>query len=59
MSSPANVRIRIEQARSKLHKLHMQYGGLAHPEVLRQSVVLDELLNVYDQAYRMKKRPPA
>ncbi|WP_340026224.1 aspartyl-phosphate phosphatase Spo0E family protein [Paenibacillus sp. FSL K6-1096] len=59
MSSPASVRIRIEQARSMLHKLHIQYGGLNHPEVLRQSVVLDELLNAYDSAYRMKKRPPA
>ncbi|MEK3718045.1 aspartyl-phosphate phosphatase Spo0E family protein [Paenibacillus sp. FSL R7-0333] len=59
MHSPAIVRIRIEQARSKLHKLHIQYGGFNHPEVLRQSVVLDELLNAYDNAYRMNKRPPA
>ncbi|ETT56527.1 MULTISPECIES: aspartyl-phosphate phosphatase Spo0E family protein [unclassified Paenibacillus] len=59
MHSPAIVRIRIEQARSKLHKLHIQYGGLNHPEVLRQSVVLDELLNTYDNAYRTNKRPPA
>lgn len=42
MHSPAIVRIRIEQARSKLHTLHIQYGGFNHPEVLRQSVVLDE-----------------
>ncbi|MEK4003973.1 aspartyl-phosphate phosphatase Spo0E family protein [Paenibacillus sp. FSL H3-0333] len=59
MHSPAIVRIRIEQARSKLHKLHIQYGGFNHPQVLRQSVVLDELLNAYDNAYRMNKRPPA
>lgn len=59
MHSPAIVRIRIEQARSKLHTLHIQYGGFNHPEVLRQSVVLDELLNAYDNAYRMSKRPPA
>ncbi|MEK3790794.1 aspartyl-phosphate phosphatase Spo0E family protein [Paenibacillus sp. FSL R7-0204] len=59
MHSPAIVRIRIEQARIKLHKLHIQYGSLNHPEVLRQSIVLDELLNTYDNAYRMNKRPPA
>ncbi|WP_341346124.1 aspartyl-phosphate phosphatase Spo0E family protein [Paenibacillus sp. FSL H3-0469] len=59
MHSPAIVRIRIEQARSMLHKLHIQYGGFNHPEVLRQSVVLDELLNAYDNAYRMNKRPTA
>ncbi|AIQ61351.1 Spo0E family sporulation regulatory protein-aspartic acid phosphatase [Paenibacillus sp. LMG 31459] len=59
MYSPASVRIRIERARSKLHQLQVQYGGLCHPEVLRQSVVLDELLNSYDNTYRMKKRPPA
>ncbi|MEK4519725.1 aspartyl-phosphate phosphatase Spo0E family protein [Paenibacillus sp. FSL H8-0122] len=59
MHSPAIVRIRIEQARSKLYTLHIQYGGFNHPEVLRQSVVLDELLNAYDNAYRMNKRPPA
>lgn len=59
MHSPAIVRIRIERARSKLYKLHSQYGGFDHPVVLRQSIVLDELLNAYDNAYRMMTRPPA
>lgn len=61
MYSPASVRIRIERARNKLHKLQIQYGGFNHPEVLRQSVVLDELLNTYDHSYRdrMNKRPTA
>lgn len=59
MYSPASVRIRIERARSKLHKLQVQYGGFGHPKVIRQSVVLDELLNSYYNTYRMKKRPPA
>lgn len=59
MYSPASIRIRIERARSKLHQLQTQYGGFGHPDVLRQSVVLDELLNTYTNNYRMEKRPPA
>ncbi|WNS42596.1 aspartyl-phosphate phosphatase Spo0E family protein [Paenibacillus sp. MMS20-IR301] len=59
MYNPASVRIRIERARSRLHQLQTRHGGFGHPEVLRQSVVLDELLNTYDNVYRIKKRPPA
>ncbi|MHA6532651.1 aspartyl-phosphate phosphatase Spo0E family protein [Paenibacillus sp. BAC0078] len=47
MSNTVFIRIRIERARRKLYRMHMQYGGFSHPEVLRQSVELDKLLNSY------------
>ncbi|GAA0135056.1 hypothetical protein YSY43_18960 [Paenibacillus sp. YSY-4.3] len=40
---------RIEEARQKLHRLELLYGGLQHPKVLEQSILLDELINKYNR----------
>ncbi|PYE48884.1 aspartyl-phosphate phosphatase Spo0E family protein [Paenibacillus barcinonensis] len=43
------LKSQIEEARQLLHQVHLQYGSLLHPEVIRQSVVLDALLNQYNR----------
>lgn len=40
---------RIEEARKRLHSLELLYGGLQHPKVLEQSIILDELINKYNR----------
>ncbi|MGG4555403.1 MULTISPECIES: aspartyl-phosphate phosphatase Spo0E family protein [Paenibacillus] len=40
---------RIEEARQRLHSLELLYGGLQHPKVLEQSIILDELINKYNR----------
>lgn len=40
---------RIEQARHKLNTLEQQYD-LCHPAVLRQSMLLDELINEFNRS---------
>ncbi|OKP71450.1 hypothetical protein A3842_23505 [Paenibacillus sp. P3E] len=37
---------RIEQARKEMHTLALEHG-IRHPQVLRQSVKLDALINEY------------
>ncbi|MGQ8873184.1 aspartyl-phosphate phosphatase Spo0E family protein [Paenibacillus sp. TSA_86.1] len=48
------LKTQIEDARQQLHQIHTQYGNMLHPEVIRQSVVLDALLNQYHRI-RMEK----
>ncbi|MBY0202671.1 aspartyl-phosphate phosphatase Spo0E family protein [Paenibacillus polysaccharolyticus] len=43
------LKSQIEDARQQLHQIQLQYGSLLHPEVIRQSVVLDALLNQYNR----------
>lgn len=43
------LKSQIEDARQQLHQVHLQYGSLLHPEVIRQSVALDALLNQYNR----------
>lgn len=45
---------RIEEAREKLHQLKTEYGELLHPQVIHQSMVLDELINQYNHIKRLK-----
>ncbi|WP_379157030.1 aspartyl-phosphate phosphatase Spo0E family protein [Paenibacillus sp. sgz5001063] len=59
MDNAVFTRIRIERARCKLHQVQMQYGGFSHPEVLRQSVELDKLLNKYSSIHMKQSRSPA
>ncbi|WP_339314345.1 aspartyl-phosphate phosphatase Spo0E family protein [Paenibacillus sp. FSL M7-0896] len=42
------VQVRIERARNQLHILAEKHHDLQHPAVLKQSVVLDELINQYN-----------
>lgn len=48
------LKLRIEEAREKLHQLKTEYGELLHPQVIHQSMVLDELINMYNQVKWIK-----
>lgn len=52
MMSTMILLARVEQARHKLHVLVQEYGELGHPKVIKQSQILDELINNY---YRKKE----
>ncbi|MDM5280912.1 aspartyl-phosphate phosphatase Spo0E family protein [Paenibacillus silvae] len=41
------IQLEIEQARSRLHEIANQYNGLLHPELIKQSVILDKLINQF------------
>lgn len=43
------VQVRIERARNQLHILAEKHHDLQHPAVLKQSRVLDELINQYNK----------
>lgn len=40
----------IELARQKLYQTKLKYVDLLHPNVIKQSMILDELINEYNQA---------
>ncbi|WP_440113642.1 aspartyl-phosphate phosphatase Spo0E family protein [Paenibacillus sp. QZ-Y1] len=42
------LKLQIEAARQKLYQLKMDYGDLLHPQVIHQSMVLDDLINRYN-----------
>jgi hypothetical protein len=48
------LKLRIEEARERLHQIKTEYGELLHPQVIQQSMVLDELINMYNQVKRVK-----
>jgi len=49
----------LEQERKKLHVLVEKYGHLGHPEVIRQSMRLDELINGHPLSRKPdSKKPP-
>ncbi|MBY3619468.1 aspartyl-phosphate phosphatase Spo0E family protein [Acinetobacter sp. CUI P1] len=50
MNNPEIIQKRIEGARAKLYLMERQHGGLLHPNVIRQSMRLDELINEYNKA---------
>lgn len=50
MDDPEKIQKRIEGARIKLYLMEKQHGGLLHPNVIRQSMRLDELINQYNKA---------
>lgn len=50
MNDPETIQKRIEGARNKLYLMERQHGGLLHPNVIRQSMRLDELINQYNKA---------
>ena len=49
------LKLEIELARELLYVKEREYGSFQHPEVIRQSIVLDELMNKY---YRATKKSP-
>lgn len=50
--NPETIQESIEHARQRLYQIADQYAELWHPEVIRQSMVLDELINEYNNATR-------
>lgn len=55
------ILVKIERERNKLHMLTEKYNGqFGHPRVIHQSMILDELINLYYQLYdRNIKKPIA
>ncbi|MNJ64780.1 Spo0E like sporulation regulatory protein [compost metagenome] len=52
------LKSKIEQARQQLYDIEIECGSLLHPEVIQQSVVLDELINQYNRERVGMKRTP-
>ncbi|MBM6383602.1 MULTISPECIES: aspartyl-phosphate phosphatase Spo0E family protein [Paenibacillus] len=52
-----DLKNQIEKARHNLHMLVEHHeGGLGHPDVIRQSMALDELINEYNRMNRSQTR---
>ncbi|MEO2207844.1 aspartyl-phosphate phosphatase Spo0E family protein [Paenibacillus pabuli] len=52
-----DLKNQIEKARHNLHMLVERHeGGLGHPDVIRQSMALDELINEYNRMNRSQTR---
>ncbi|NQX49767.1 aspartyl-phosphate phosphatase Spo0E family protein [Paenibacillus tritici] len=51
------MQLRIERARNRLYTLTNQYGNFQHPAVIKQSMVLDELINQYNVIGEQLKKP--
>ncbi|MGW9529898.1 aspartyl-phosphate phosphatase Spo0E family protein [Paenibacillus terrae] len=57
MGSEKTLQQRLENNRQRLYDLQAKYG-LDHMYVLRQSMVLDELINQYNRMYYTKLKKP-
>ncbi|MGG1618057.1 aspartyl-phosphate phosphatase Spo0E family protein [Paenibacillus sp. NRS-1781] len=57
MESEVTLQQRLENNRQRLYDLQAKYG-LGHMYVLRQSMVLDELINQYHRMYYTKLKKP-
>jgi hypothetical protein len=57
MGSEKTLQQRLEKNRQQLYDLQAKYG-LGHMYVLRQSMVLDELINQYNRMYYTKLKKP-
>ncbi|GIO67989.1 aspartyl-phosphate phosphatase Spo0E family protein [Paenibacillus sp. JTLBN-2024] len=55
MNSTESTQISIEEARQRLYHMVDQYGEVWNPKVIRQSMVLDELINCYNRAMKDKR----
>ncbi|MFS0873589.1 Spo0E family sporulation regulatory protein-aspartic acid phosphatase [Paenibacillus xylanilyticus] len=51
--NPETIQECIEKARQRLYQIANSHAELMHPEVIRQSMVLDELINEYNKAIRI------
>ncbi|MBB6019643.1 hypothetical protein HNR77_000704 [Paenibacillus sp. JGP012] len=52
------MQLEIEQARSRLHEIAKKYDGLLHPELIKQSVILDKLINQFNKTDGTQKTKP-
>jgi hypothetical protein len=57
MKKQESLRQRLEKARQKLYDLQTKYG-LGHARVLKQSMVLDELINQYNRTFYARVKKP-
>ncbi|KJD47397.1 aspartyl-phosphate phosphatase Spo0E family protein [Paenibacillus terrae] len=57
MGNEETLQQRLENNRQRLYDLQAKYG-LGHMDVLRQSMVLDELINQYHRMYYTKLKKP-
>ncbi|RUT43297.1 aspartyl-phosphate phosphatase Spo0E family protein [Paenibacillus anaericanus] len=44
------IQKRIECERIELYRMEKKHGGFVHPKVIKQSMRLDELINMYNRA---------
>ncbi|QOS81749.1 aspartyl-phosphate phosphatase Spo0E family protein [Paenibacillus sp. JNUCC31] len=51
------IQLRIERARTRLHALAKKHRGVQHPAVIKQSMVLDDLINQYNREKAQIKKP--
>ncbi|MBE0334920.1 aspartyl-phosphate phosphatase Spo0E family protein [Paenibacillus sp. 28ISP30-2] len=51
------LRQRLEKARQKLYVLQAKHG-FSHSSVLRQSMILDKLINQYNRHFYVKEKKP-
>jgi hypothetical protein len=52
------IQARMERARHKMHLLVQEYGGFEHSKVIKQSMLLDELINQYNRIDGQKLKKP-
>ncbi|WP_154984310.1 aspartyl-phosphate phosphatase Spo0E family protein [Paenibacillus xylanexedens] len=50
------IQLEIERARNRLHELAKEYNGLLHPEVIKQSVILDKLIDQFNHKRESKNK---
>ncbi|SCY83474.1 Spo0E like sporulation regulatory protein [Paenibacillus polysaccharolyticus] len=50
------IHLKMEQARSHLHELAKKYNGFLHPEVIKQSVILDKLIDQFNHEAESKNK---
>jgi len=49
------IQLRIEHARNLLYTLAEKHRGVQHPAVIKQSMILDDLINQYNKEGTQKK----
>ncbi|MGE6668544.1 aspartyl-phosphate phosphatase Spo0E family protein [Paenibacillus xylanexedens] len=49
------IQLRIERARNLLYALAEKHRGVQHPAVIKQSMILDDLINQYNKEGAQKK----
>lgn len=50
------IQRRIDRARKHLHILVEKYGEIQHPAVIKQSMVLDDLINQYNHEIAQERK---
>ncbi|QQZ64543.1 aspartyl-phosphate phosphatase Spo0E family protein (plasmid) [Paenibacillus sonchi] len=52
------MQLQIERARKRLHALTEKHRNFLHPAVIKQSMVLDELINQYNRIGEQQIKKP-